>query len=216
MSNRVIPLEVPSAQGNQEYGLNIKAAEPNTTHTYSTPLDICMVFGASAPLIAGFGLICYSIVSFILDRDKEKLMIGLAGLFFTVIGIFVGSSTSLYTSITVDYKLGIINIKTKKISFCFSKSKDIQINQVKKIIVRNDYNTTFKIRKYGRRYFAFEIFFILADGSEVEGCSGLMDQNNEGKKAFSFLRSTLPKNIIFSGNIVRSRKRRRRIFVFRK
>ena len=209
MSNRVIPMEMSNAQGNLGNNLNIKEAETNTTATYSTSFNVCLLLAISIALIAGIGLMIAFIVLTIQNGyDTSMLAFGLLGLFFTIIGFIVGSCSSLYTSITVDYKLGAIFIKTIKICCCLSKSFDIQINQIKKVIIRNDFNTTFKLKKHGGVYYAFEIFFTLVDGSTVEGCSGLIDKNHEGKKAFLFLRSSLPKKIKFSGNLV-SRKRRR-------
>ena len=210
MSNRVIPMEMSNAQGNLGNNLNIKEAETKTTATYSTSFNVTLLIGISIAFIAGIGLIIAFIVLTIQNgyNTSSMLCFGLLGLFFIIIGFIVGSCSSLYTSITVDYKLGAIFIKTIKICCCLSKSFDIQINQIKKVIIRNDFNTTFKLKKHGGVYYAFEIFFTLVDGSTVEGCSGLIDKNHEGKKVFLFLRSSLPKKIKFSGNLV-SRKRRR-------
>ena len=46
-------------------------------------------------------------------------------------------------------------------------------------------------------YFDFDTVWIKA-----KECSKLMDKNHERKKAFWFLKSTLPKNITFSGNLI--------------
>ena len=64
--------------------------------------------------------------------------------FFIKISLFIGKSFSLYTEFTVDYKIGVIIIKTKKIC-CFSKSKVIEINKIQRVFIKNDFNTTFKL-----------------------------------------------------------------------
>ena len=216
MSNRIIPMEISNDpqmikspnQGNQGYHLNNKALEPNSTSTYSTPLNGMLIFALTIIFIAGIGVLSFFIALTILDKDTSKLLYALIGLFFIIIGIIVGSCSSVNTTITVDYNLGIIIFKTRKICCCFSISKVIQINQIQKVIIKNDFNTTFKIKKHGRIHFAFDISCKLIDGNEVEGASGLMDRNHEGRKVFSFLKSTLPKNITFSGNLTRRKRGR--------
>ena len=208
MSDRVIPMERSNAPQiinlhNKELPLNNKV-QPYPTPTYSTPINIYILIPITIALMAGIGIVSYSIFSTILYNDKSKLLIGLLGLFFLLIGIFIGSRSSILTSITVDYNLGVIIFKTKKICFCFSISNIIEIKQINKVIIKNDFKTTIKT---GRRslHFAFGIFFKLTDGTKVEGCSGLIDKNHEGKKVFRFLKNTLPKNIIFTGNLARNK-----------
>ena len=47
MSNRVIPMEMSNAQGNLGNNLNIKEAETNTTATYSTSFNVCLLLAIS-------------------------------------------------------------------------------------------------------------------------------------------------------------------------
>ena len=210
MSDRVIAMERSNApqiikSPNKGCNLNNIVEQGSTpTPTYSTPINIYSIFGITMAFIAGIGILSYSIVSTFLYNDKSKLLIGLIGLFFIIIGIIVGSCASISTSIIVDNNLGVIIFKTKKICCCFSISNIMQIKQINKVIIKNDYKTKFKTRRRSL-YFAFNIFFKLTDGTKVEGCSGLMDKNHEGKKVFRFLKSNLPKNIAFSGNLTQNK-----------
>ena len=94
---------------------------------------------------------------------------------------------SISTTITIDYSIGAIIFKTKKICFYFSISKFIDINKIKQVIVKNDFSTKFKTGRH-TLHFAFEVHFKLIDGNKIVGCSGLMDRNSEGKKVFLFLK----------------------------
>jgi hypothetical protein len=163
-----------------------------------------MIFGITIAFIAGIGLLTFSIVITVLNNNKSNLFIGLLGLFFLIIGTIVGSCSSISTSISVDYNLGVIIFKTKKICICFSISNIIQIKQINKVIIKNDFKTRIKTRRRSLN-FAFDIFFKLTDGTKVEGCCGLIDKNHEGKKVYRFLKKALPKNIIFSGNLTRNK-----------
>ena len=211
MSERVIPIEISntpqminsSNKGNKNFHLNNMPVEPYSNPTYSTPLNTHFILMVTIAFIAGIGVLSFSIATTITDKNKSNLWIGLLGLFFIIIGFIIGTCTSLATTITVDYNLGVIIFKTKKICCCFSISKVIQINQIQQVIVKNDFKTHIKLRRHGKIYFAFGSSFKLTDGTKIEGCSGLIDKKNEGRKAFNFLRKTLPKQITFSGNLTR-------------
>ena len=215
MSGRVIPIEIPntpqminssinsSNKGSNNCHLNNMPVEPYSNPTYSTPLNTHFIVMVTISFIAGIGVLSFSIASAIIDKKKSILWIGLLGIFFIIIGFIIGSCTSLATTITVDYNLGVIIFKTKKICCCFSISKVIQINQIQQVIVKNNFKTHIKLKKHGKIYFTFGISFKLTDGTKIKGCSSLIDRKNEGRKAFGFLKKNLPKQITFSGNLTR-------------
>ena len=83
---------------------------------------------------------------------------------------------------------------------CCSKSNSIQISEIRQVIIRIDHGTSYNIN--GVYYNAFEIIFKLINGNDVRGCSGVINKNNEGARAASILRNSLPQNIIFGGELL--------------
>lgn len=78
MSERVISMKMPNAlqiknspnKGNQAKNLKDMAAQPDSNPTFSTSNNITSIFGLIIAIIAGIGLISYSIPSSIIDKDK--------------------------------------------------------------------------------------------------------------------------------------------------
>jgi len=139
------------------------------------------------------------IVTGILNGDSYGALIGLFPLLFAVVATILGSCISLYVIINISSTSGTIIINKKKMCFCFSKKEIVQINDLQQVTVQTDYSTHYEIN--GVHYDAFEIIFRLSDGREVKGCSGIIDKNGEGRRAFQIIRNALPSRIVFGGNL---------------
>ena len=102
--------------------------------------------------------------------------------------------------IEIDNSVGTIIIRSKKIFFCFNKSNIININEVRQVVVKIDPKTHYEVN--GVHYNAFEIIFQLVNGQDVKGYSGVIDKNGEGRRATSIIRSGIPLNIPFAGDLI--------------
>ena len=172
---------------------------PVSNAYYKTPCNcivgfICVVF-----FIVGIGVSAFMIYTGISSGNSEQILFGLIPLVFTLVAVILGSCISLYFSLEIENSFGTIVIKKVKLFFCFSKKEILQINDLQQVVVQTDYSTTYEIN--GVHYDAFEIIFKLHDGREVKGCSGVIDKNGEGRKAFNIIRNALPQNIAFGGNL---------------
>ena len=166
---------------------------------YRTPCNcivgfICVVF-----FIVGIAASAFMISTGISSGDSQQILFGLLPLIFTLVAFILGSCISLYFSIDIENSFGTISIKKTKLFFCFSKKEIIEVNNLQQVIVQTDYSTNYEIN--GVHYNAFEIIFKLNDGREVKGCSGVIDKNGEGRRAFVVMRNALPQNIAFGGNL---------------
>ena len=183
---------------NQGYNTkNMSCPGPNvtfTTHCNCVEGGLIIFF-----FTLGTSLFIFLITHSIIDQNGQLVLAGLVPLILIIISIVLGSKNSLCVSITVDYKLQAVIIKSKRMCFCFSKSKTIQIKEIHQVIVQTDPTNVYTCN--GFRYNAYEIIFKLVDGREVKGCSGLIDVHNEGARVASILRNALPQNIIFGGDL---------------
>ena len=57
---------------------------------------------------AGFGLLSYSIPEAVINNDKSKLLIGLGGLLFLIVGTVITCTNNLYAEIIIKYNIGSI------------------------------------------------------------------------------------------------------------
>ena len=74
----------------------------------------------------------------------------------------------------------------------------MKINDLQQVIAQTD-NSCFHCSKGGRK--SFKVIFRLSNGIEVEGCSGIKNEGDEGRRAFLIIRNALPSRIIFDGNL---------------
>ena len=171
---------------------------PNVT--YSTPCNLVVGCVSTGFFIAGSLVFIFLIVFSIIKEDIIFALLSFFPLIFIVASFLIGTCFDLGSSITVDHNLQIVNVKTKKMCFCFTKTNIIQLNEIRGVIARIDHSTTYEIN--GVPYNAFEIIFQLVDGRQVSGCSGVINKNDEGIRAASILRKSFPPNIIFSGDLI--------------
>ena len=137
------------------------------------------------------------IINFAVGRIPVLAM--LLPLLFPMTSIIIGSFLTIYDSIEIDNLVGTIIIKKVKFSFCFNKSKTINISEVRQVIIKND---RFAINDEDIDYNTFEILFILENREEVKGCKGVYDKKGEGNKATNIIRSGLLQNISFTVNLI--------------
>ena len=188
--NNQTPVQPPIQVNQPIYGKNA---------FYKTPCNcitgcIVVVF-----FIVGVGASVLMIVNGISSGETEEIFFGLIPLLFAVIATIIGSCTSLYVTINISPTFGNIIINKKKMCFCFSKQEILLIDDVQQVIVQTDPHTTYTIN--GVHYNAFEVIFKLSGGREVVGCSGIIDKNGEGRRAFQMIRESLPPKIGYGGNL---------------
>mgnify|MGYP006873163350 CR=1 FL=1 len=209
-SMNTAPYGDPLNSGSTAYPLNsqtpiqqppLQVNEPNYGKSafYKTPCNCIMGCLVVVFFIVGIGVSVLMISMGIANDETQTALFGLIPLIFAVIATIMGSCISLYVTINISATLGTIIINKKKMCFCFSKQEVLQINEVQQVIVQTDYSTTYEIN--GVQYNAFEVIFKLIDGREVVGCSGIIDKNNEGRKAFQILKDSLPQKIGYGGNL---------------
>ena len=188
--NNQAPMQAPLQVNQPNYGKNA---------FYKTPCNFITGCIVVSFFIAGIGASVLMIVVGISSGQTEMIFFGLIPLLFAVIATILGSCSSLYVTINISPTFGNIIINKKKMCFCFNKQEILQINDVQQLIVQTDPHTTYEIN--GVQYNAFEVIFKLSDGREVVGCSGIIDKNGEGRRAFQIIRDSLPPKIGYGGNL---------------
>ena len=188
--NNQTPVQPPIQVNQPIYGKNA---------FYKTPCNFITGCIVVSFFIAGIGASVLMIVVGISSGQTEMIFFGLIPLLFAVIATILGSCSSLYVTINISPTFGNIIINKKKMCFCFNKQEILQINDVQQLIVQTDPHTTYEIN--GVQYNAFEVIFKLSDGREVVGCSGIIDKNGEGRRAFQIIRDSLPPKVGFGGNL---------------
>ena len=198
------PMEVATPQQqplnvNQNYN-SFNMSGPDSNVTYTTPCNYIIGVIIVAFFIMGTAFFALIIFLAIYNEDAKLIFVCPFPLIFTVVSIVLGIRRNIYYTITVDHYLKTVNIKSKRMCICCSKSNSIQISEIRQVIIRIDHGTSYNIN--GVYYNAFEIIFKLINGNDVRGCSGVINKNNEGARAASILRNSLPQNIIFGGELL--------------
>ena len=188
--NNQAPVQAPLQVNQPNYGKNA---------FYKTPCNFITGCIVVSFFIAGIGASVLMIVIGISSGQTEMIFFGLIPLLFAVIATILGSCSSLYVTINISPTFGNIIINKKKMCFCFNKQEILQINDVQQLIAQTDPHTTYE--KNGVHYNAFKVIFKLSDGREVVGCSGIIDKNGEGRRAFQIIRESLPPKIGYGGNL---------------
>ena len=178
-TNQVNQKQPYSGRGN---GINVTYRTPCRCWIY---VMICHCF---------FLIIFGTTIFFIMMSQKISIWICLIPHTFTLIGLLIGIFGTYGTSINVDPYFGIITITDRKL-FCCRKRK-VQINELQQIIVEN---YVFHGYEYDSNY--SRIIFKLVDGKEVKGFDILDDNSKEGRNAYAILKSGVPQNIAFGGNL---------------
>ena len=172
---------------------------PPSKLNYRTPCNsiecvisiICIIVGISGSII----MLQDSISN---DKEFKNILFSFCPLVFTLAGLLIGFISDFYVFIQIDNYYGIIVIKQRKISFCFNKTRKIQINEVKEVSIESD-TTMYTIN--GKRYGSFRIIIRLNEGRRIKVCKDVIDKDNESKKAFNILRRGLSQNIPIVGNL---------------
>ena len=178
--------------------VNFNMGEPVGKVTYKTPCNCVIGVITVAFFIVGFGLGAFLFYLYFTSKNME-IYVCFFPLIFGVVSIILGSCMSIFNTIDIDNSSGIVTLAKKKIFFCCNKTEVIQIGEIVQVVVKTDPTTTYEIN--GVPYNAFEVIFILSNGREVKGCSGMIDKNGEGRRCFSTIRRGLPPKVTFSGNL---------------
>jgi hypothetical protein len=194
--NYQIPMNSPP-----EYSSSVPVNSPLSRVEYKTPCNCITGVIVVSFFIMGFGIFGFLLTLYISDNSSAPpFYILLIPLLFGIISIILGSCSSMNFIIEIDNSVGTIFIRSKKIFFCFNKSNVININEVRQVVVKIDPTTNYEIN--GVHYNAFEVIFQLVNGQDIKGCSGVIDKNGEGRRAASIIRSGIPRNIPFAGDLV--------------
>ena len=178
--------------------VNFNMGEPVGKVTYKTPCNCVIGVITVAFFIVGFGLGAFLFYLYFTSKNME-IYVCFFPLIFGVVSIILGSCMSIFNTIDIDNSSGIVTVAKKKIFFCCNKTEVIQIGEIVQVVVKTDPTTTYEIN--GVPYNAFEVIFILSNGREVKGCSGIIDKNGEGRRCFSTIRRGLPPKVTYSGNL---------------
>ena len=178
--------------------VNFNMGEPVGKVTYKTPCNCVIGVITVAFFIVGFGLGAFLFYLYFTSKNME-IYVCFFPLIFGVVSIILGSCMSIFNTIDIDNSSGIVTVAKKKIFFCCNKTEVIQIGEIVQVVVKTDPTTTYEIN--GVPYNAFEVIFILSNGREVKGCSGIIDKNSEGRRCFSTIRRGLPPKVTYSGNL---------------
>ena len=150
--------------------------------------------------IVGGGLIILMIFLYIKKKEKNLIFVIIFLIVWTLGFTCGGGLLPFYISFNINSFLGIIQIKTIKLYCCFNKTKTIPINEIQKVLIQKDNKVNYQVND--RQIDAIEVIFQLHNQSEIKGCSGLINSNNESYKIYNFLRNSLPQNILIEGNLV--------------
>ena len=197
--NNPIPYQQQPIRVNQPIRSYKKKKKKKSKATYKTPCNCIIGTIVSVVFIFGVGYFSYMIATGISSGQSKKILLAFIPLIFVVVATILGSCENLYVIINISSTSGIIIINKKKMCFCFSKQEFVQINDLQQVIVQTDKTTRYNI--FGGRYYSFEVIFKLSDGIEVKGCSGIIDKDGEGRRAFQTIRNALPPRIVFGGNL---------------
>ena len=189
----------PAPYQQQPIQVNQPVSSYGSDATYKTPCNCIVGFIVVIFFIVGVGVFSFMLADGISRGHSQTILFAFLPLIFAVVATILGSCISLYVIINISASLGTIIINKKKMCFCFSKQEVVQINDLQQVIVQTDYTTNYEIN--GVHYNAFEVIFRLSDGREVKGCSGIIDKNGEGRRAFLIIRNALPPRIAFGGNL---------------
>lgn len=186
------PTPIQVNQSNNHSGVSV---------AYKTPCNGIVCLLVSLIFLSGIVLEIIFIFCLIGASDAvESIYILFIPFIFIIISAIIGSCCNLYYSFNIDIDSGIIYINKKKMCCCLNKKEIVLINNIHKIIVKTDFKASYKYNGVIHKF--FEIIFVLYDGRIIKGCSGVYDNNGEGKKALSKLRENFPQNIIFEEDLI--------------
>jgi len=197
--NNPISYQQQPIRVNQPVRSHKKKKKKKSKATYKTPCNYSNGFMVTIFFIFGVGFFSFMIAIGISNVQSQAILMAFIPLIFVVVATILGSCISLYVIINISSTSGLIIINKKKMCFCFNKQECVQINDLQQVIVQTD--TTTRYTECGERYYSFEVIFRLSDGREVKGCSGIIDKDGEGRRAFQIIRNALPQRIVFDGNL---------------
>ena len=119
-----------------------------------------------------------------------------------IIIIIIASNCGIGYIIDINKSLGITRTTKRKLLCCFNKTQDIQINEIREVIIETDYSLRFTMgRRKKKRYYGFQVMFTLSNGGNIQVLSGVYDKAGESDKCFKYLKRGLPQSVNFSGNL---------------
>ena len=185
-----IPMEV-------QQPFNANMPNPGTKVTYKTPLNTIICIGC--PIGVVVGAIFLSAFIFLIIQGNSILWFGIAFIVVWMIGIFTFTGLPVVrTYVTIDPLLRLITIKKSKMFCWLNQTEEYEFNNIKKVLLEKDKT---KYRENNVNYGSFKVEFLIQTNEVIDIFTGVIDKNQESKKCFEILRSSLPRNILIGGNI---------------
>jgi len=179
--------------------LNQNYNSPGINATYKSPYfsTICFMIIFIFLFASGFGVV---MIVGTIKGEYKMMLAGLIVSFILFLCIFLaGSLINVNSIITIESSLGTVKIIRRKICCCFNKRYNININEIRLVIVQTDNKMSYQSGK--TTYKSFEIVFKLNNGKEIKACTGAINENGEARKAFLTIRNALPSSIPFTGDL---------------
>ena len=179
------------ANSSKIYKNEIKPEEEKNIYYNQFNITVFVIFIISFILCSAF-----SIIFFIIFLDGRQTFIYYAITPIVILGIIVlfSSYYPLFSKIYIDIQKKLITITHIKILFCFNKYLYINMDDIELVSIEK--NT--KLINYD----AYNLIFKMKKDNKIIGLEGEIDKNYESQNLFEFLRTSLPKSISVSSDLM--------------
>ena len=179
---------------------NILSNTSNGMYIYSSPFN-CFAFSMIFSLFSiGIGLFIVFIILGIHNDLVFWLFMLFLPIFLIVLSIIFSCAISLRDKIVIDFEKGLIYTKTQKFLFCFGQKNTFSLIEIEQVIIQVNPNLHYTEDEIA--YDCFDVIFRLLNGKEIKGASGVINKNNECRKAIDFMKKGIPHNIPINGDLV--------------
>ena len=169
-------------------------------YIYSSPFN-CFAFSMIFSLFSiGIGLFIVFIILGIHNDLVFWLFMLFLPIFLIVLSIIFSCAISLRDKIVIDFEKGLIYTKTQKFLFCFGQKNTFSLIEIEQVIIQVNPNLHYTEDEIA--YDCFDVIFRLLNGKEIKGASGVINKNNECRKAIDFMKKGIPHNIPINGDLV--------------
>ena len=138
----------------------------------------------------------FAIIFFIIYLNGDDIFIyySIIPMILLVFIVLLSSFYPLFSKINIDTQKKLITITHIKILFCLNKYLYINFDDIELVSLEKN------IKLFN--YDAFNLIFKLKKDKKIIGLEGEMDKNFESENLFEFLRTSLPKTIPVSSDLM--------------